>query len=106
MARIYTLKAELNFQFDNHAELTSMRTAAASFASTHSGTYQIITNEDEDASSLAYTGTLVLEIPVTSRAVAASQMASIDDALSGLPDLYGRNGAHLRYNFVEIEDGN
>ena len=102
MARELTFEAILHFTFDNHAELTSMRSAAASFASAQGGKYDIITNEDDD-STIPYYGKLVLDIPVSSRVNAATMMGNIDSALGGLPDLVHVNGEELKYTFIERE---
>jgi len=103
MARSLTLKAILNFTFDNHAELTSMRSAASTFATNNDGTYKIVTNEDDANTSCPYFGRLELEFEPATRAASASLMGNIDNALSGLPDLYRVNGHYLRYKFVEDE---
>ena len=106
MSRIITLKATLNFEFDSHAELTSMRSAVDTFCTNNNGEYDIITREDSDASELGYTGKLQMVFEnIASRGAAATLMGTIDGALSGLPDLYNSNGYLLRYNYVEDEDG-
>lgn len=102
MAREYTFRAVLNFSFSSHAELTSMRFTALTFAANNGGSADILTNEDSD-NEIPYYGRLILELPVTSRTEASSKMAGIDSALSGLPDLVSVNGTYLEYSFVEKE---
>lgn len=104
MAREYEFKAVLHFSFANHAEHTSMRGAAQSFASSNSGTAEIITHEDPDPDAeIPYYGKLTLVIPVASRAEAATMMGTIDAQLPSLPDLVLVNGHKLKYTFDEEE---
>jgi hypothetical protein len=102
MAREYTFRAVMTFDFASHAELTSMRTTAQTFATAQGGSARIQTNEDED-NDVDYWGKLILDIPVTNRANASALMGTIDDALDSLPELTTTNGKKLKYSFEEIE---
>ena len=103
MARQFTFKALLNFNFATRAELTSMCETAEAFAVANGGTFKVVTNEDAHNTSMPHYGRLTLDLPVASRAEAADLMGTIDDALSGLPDLVTVNGHQLKYAFEEIE---
>lgn len=102
MAREIILYAELNFTFDNHSEMTSLRSSAETFATNNSGTFTLSTKEDASG-VIPYYGKLNFTFPVASRSQANTRMTAIDNALSGLPDLVTINGKQLEYNMQERE---
>ena len=103
MARHFTFKALINFNFSEHAELTSMRSTAESFANANGGAFDILTNENAANTDMPYYGRLTLNLPVASRAEASIVMDTIDAALGGLPALVCVNGHKLKYDFIEID---
>jgi hypothetical protein len=105
MARQITLKALLNFNFADQAEFTSMRTRAIAFATANSGTCDIVSSDQPMDVSTPYYGRLKMEFEGLTRAQAAGLMTTIDSELDDLPELIVTNGAALKYNFEEIEDG-
>jgi len=102
LTRIYTLKAHLNFQIDNHAEFTSLRTSAQAFAAARNGTCFIQSSEKSNSES-DYKAFVQLILPCSGRTQANTYMAAIDNALPTLPTLTTVNGEELWYDLHEAQ---
>ena len=103
MARQFQLRAILNFNFVDHAEMTATRTKAINFAAANNGEYDLLTNEDPENVNMPYYGKLKFTFLVESRAAANTIETAIDGALDNLPDLVVVNGYKLRYDLREDE---